>query len=158
MSYLKLLKLLYLADRAAFVELGRPITFDRYVSMPHGPVLSRTCDLVTGEPDPLLPSYWHRHISAPRNYEVELIGQAPNDQLSPAEENILDRVFNQWGHAGRWELVKYTHGLPEYRDPQGSAIPIQYEEILFAQGLNEDDVKAIAADLAAEESLDLIAG
>ncbi len=33
MSYMKLIKLLYLADRAALVRFGRPITTDRYVSM-----------------------------------------------------------------------------------------------------------------------------
>ena len=92
MSYMKLLKLLYLADRQALLELGRPITFDRFVAMPHGPVLSRTCDLITSEPDPLGPTYWGRYISAPSNYEVGLLGEVPNDQLSPAEEAILDSV------------------------------------------------------------------
>ena len=37
MPYLKLIKLLYLADRQALLELGRPISCDLFVSMPHGP-------------------------------------------------------------------------------------------------------------------------
>lgn len=41
MSYMKLIKLLYLADREALLQWGRPITTDRYVSMNRDPVLSR---------------------------------------------------------------------------------------------------------------------
>ena len=33
-------KILYLADKAHFLDFGRPITFDRYVAMVHGPVPS----------------------------------------------------------------------------------------------------------------------
>jgi hypothetical protein len=33
-------KFLYLADKAHFLDWGRPITFDRYVAMKHGPVPS----------------------------------------------------------------------------------------------------------------------
>jgi uncharacterized phage-associated protein len=33
-------KILYLADKAHFLDWGRPITFDRYVAMKHGPVPS----------------------------------------------------------------------------------------------------------------------
>lgn len=40
MSHMKLIKLLYLLDREAYVRWGRPVTYDTYVSMPHGPVLS----------------------------------------------------------------------------------------------------------------------
>ena len=44
MSHMKLIKLLYLADRRALVRWGRPITCDWYVSMPQGPVPSFTLD------------------------------------------------------------------------------------------------------------------
>ena len=45
MPYLKLIKLLYLADRQSLIESGYPITGDRLVSMDRGPVLSRVLDL-----------------------------------------------------------------------------------------------------------------
>ena len=48
MSYLKLVKLLYLADREALLRWDRPITTDRYVSMDNGPVLSRVLNLING--------------------------------------------------------------------------------------------------------------
>jgi len=52
MSYLKLIKLLYIIDREALLRWGRPLTGDRYVSMDHGPVLSQTLNLITEEPRP----------------------------------------------------------------------------------------------------------
>jgi hypothetical protein len=33
-------KILYLADKAHFLDWGRPVTFDRYVAMKNGPVPS----------------------------------------------------------------------------------------------------------------------
>jgi hypothetical protein len=42
MSYLKLIKLLYLADREALSRWGFSVTNDRHVSMPHGPHASWT--------------------------------------------------------------------------------------------------------------------
>jgi uncharacterized phage-associated protein len=47
MNYMKLIKLLYLADREALIRWGRPISTDRYVSMKHGPVLSNVLNLIS---------------------------------------------------------------------------------------------------------------
>ncbi len=64
MSYMKLLKLLYLAARGALLAHGRPITYDRYVSMDHGPVLSQTYNLIVAEQSQgQPPSYWRQFIS-----------------------------------------------------------------------------------------------
>ncbi len=154
MSYLKLIKLLYLADRTALAEFGRPITHDLFVSMQYGPVLSRTLDLITTEPDPKAWSYWHTYISAPRDYEVSLLREAPNDQLSRAEEGIIDSVFGRFGDWDRWKLVEYTHSLPEYEDPQGSSVPIPLRRILTGVGKSEEDARAIEQALEAQEQME----
>jgi len=148
MPYLKLIKLLYLADRQSLLELGRPISYDLFVSMPHGPVLSRTYDLILGEPEE--DSYWRRFISAPEDYQVRLLGDVPNDQLSPAQEAILDDVFRRFGGMHKWALRDFTHGLPEYHDPKGSSVPIDLREILLAQGVSEEDARAILDEIGAE--------
>jgi uncharacterized phage-associated protein len=49
MSYLRMLKLLYIADRESLRATGRPITGDQMVAMEHGPVLSGVFDLIKGE-------------------------------------------------------------------------------------------------------------
>jgi uncharacterized phage-associated protein len=54
MSYMKLIKLLYLAGREALARWGRPIPTDTYVATKHGPVLSQVLDLITEGPDPVV--------------------------------------------------------------------------------------------------------
>lgn len=153
MAYLKLLKLLYLADRKALLDLGTPITFDRYVSMKNGPVLSQTYNLIVEEDDPSGPSYWRKYISAPVGWDVVLEAEAPRTELSRAQEQILEETFAQFGHMNRWDLVRFMHTLEEWRDPHGSSVPIDIEEILKAGGMNEADRAGVEEKLAAEEAL-----
>jgi uncharacterized phage-associated protein len=151
MSYLKLLKLLYFADRIALVKLGRPITFDKYYSMENGPVLSQTCDLIRDKAPSSLGRYWKKFIEK-SGFDVRLTKRAPNDQLSEAEEEILDKVFKKYGRMNRWDIVELAHKLPEYVDPGTSALPLSYADILEAAGVDKAEARAIIAELAAEES------
>jgi uncharacterized phage-associated protein len=145
MHYLKLLKLLYIADREALRRWGIPISHDSYVSMDHGPVLSQTYNLIRDGGSRV----WSEHISAPFNdYEVRLVaGQVPVQKLSRAEERMLDEIFAEYGHANRWDLVDETHRFSEWRDPHGSSLPIRVREILQALGEREEEIEAIVAEL-----------
>lgn len=135
MSYMKLIKLLYLADRAALLQWGRPITFDSYVSMDQGPVLSRTYDLINHGSPPGRESYWHKYISGPTQLDVSLAEECPDGGLSDADKKLLDQVFDRFGVMGRWDLVKWIHeNLREWVDPHGSAIPINYHDVLVTGG------------------------
>src|SRR5580700_3266295 len=91
MHYIKLIKLLYLADREALIRWGIPFTTDRHVSMDNGPVTSRILKLITEDcPKPV----WSKHISAPLGeYEVQLLEDAPTDLLSRAEEKLMTEIF-----------------------------------------------------------------
>ena len=75
MSYLRMLKLLYLADRESLKETGRPITGDRVVAMEHGPVLSSVYDLIKGEHTawPL----WSKFLGK-KGYRIELLQDPGN--------------------------------------------------------------------------------
>jgi uncharacterized phage-associated protein len=156
MSYLKLIKLLYLADRKALTSWGRPITTDRFVSMNRGPVLSRILDLVTDGEDPGAPSIWASFISEPANYEVGLKSDPSDDELSSAEIAVLDEVFKEFGHLGRWELVELTHRLPEWKDPNGGAIPIRISDILKAEGKSPMEISAVEDELSELSEVDLL--
>jgi uncharacterized phage-associated protein len=147
MSYMKLIKLLYLADRTALLRWGRPITTDSYVSLDRGPVLSRVLDLATDEGLPGQISVWANHITEPEHYSVRLRADPGEDELSTAEVQLLDEVFRQHGAKSRWELVDLTHKLPEWKNPQGGAIPIQYRDILKAGGKTEIEIAAIEDEL-----------
>lgn len=148
MSYLKLIKLLYIIDREALLRWGRPVTGDRYVSMDHGPVLSQTLNLITGEPRPNEHTFWARHISQPEKYEVRLHKPAFTDELSEAELQLIAEVFGKYGGMKRWDLVDLVHQFPEWQDPEGSAIPIQYQDILRAGGKTEGEIEAILQEIA----------
>ena len=155
MHYLKLIKLLYLLDRAALLRWGIPVTTDRYVSMDHGPVVSRIYSLITEEiPKPV----WAEYISAPMGeYEVQLQRGAPTDRLSRAEERLIEEIHREYGHRSRWDLVNYLHTLPEWKSPNGSSIPIHLRDILEAGGEDETEIRATIRELeslsAAEETL-----
>lgn len=151
LNHMKLIKLLYLADRRALLDYGRPITFDWYVSMPHGPVLSFTLDKINDAAPPDGTSYWHRLISERRDHEVTLLGEPPRDQLSQAEEAVLDRIWQEYGKMSQWELRDFSHSLPEWRDPHGSSLPIEIRDILLAEGFTEDDAREVLDTLKAEE-------
>lgn len=49
LQVLKLMKLMYLAERLSFQQYGEGIVGDRLVSMPHGPVMSLTYSHMQGE-------------------------------------------------------------------------------------------------------------
>lgn len=149
MSYLKLIKLLYFADREALLTWGRPITTDRYVSMDNGPVVSHVYNLIMEEQVPGSESFWRRHISEPSNYKVRLlVDEISSNELSRAEEHLLDDTFTKYGPMGRWELVRISHTLPEWQDPRGSAIPIEYRDIFAAGEKTRAEIIALEEDLA----------
>ena len=158
MSHMKLIKLLYLADREALLRWGRPISFDWYFSLPHGPVLSFTLDKINADRDPEALSYWHRFISERQGHEVMLLAQAPQDELSAAEQGLLGDIFRTFGKMSQWELRDFSHRLPEWRDPQGSRLPIELRDILAAEGRTEEDIEEIEDALQAEASAHEILG
>jgi uncharacterized phage-associated protein len=148
MHYIKLIKLLYLADREALIRWGLPFTTDRHVSMDHGPVGSRILNLITDDrPKPV----WSQYISAPLGeYEVKLLNEAPTDLLSKAEEALMTEIFEIYGHRNRWDLINNVmHKLPEWRNPNGSSIPISLREILEADGEEDADIRAVIKEIHA---------
>jgi len=153
MSYVKLIKLLYLADREALIRWGRPVTTDSYLSMDSGPVLSRIYDLIRNEPSPSAVRIWDKFISGPEEYEVHLLGDPGCGELSPAERQLIDEVFRQHGRDSRWALVDYSYGLPEWTHPDGGALSIEYRDILRAAHKTETEISAVEEEL---ESLALV--
>ena len=148
MSYVKLIKLMYLVDRAALLRWGRPISSDSYVSMNKGPVLSKTYDLLTDGVQPGTPCVWGEFISPPENYEVALLKDAPTDELSPIELDLIGEIFAEHGRKTRWEIVEWMHdNLPEWTNPEGTSVPIGYRDILRAGKKSEVEIAAIEDEL-----------
>ncbi|MEO7146115.1 MAG: Panacea domain-containing protein [Bryobacteraceae bacterium] len=147
MKYLKLIKLLYIADREALARWGKPITTDRYVAMKEGPVVSNIYNLIGSEPPPYNQSIWHAHIVTVSDWDVELVSDPASDELSLAEEKLLNEVFEIHGHKNRWVLVTETHKFSEWKDPGTSSTHITYREILKAVNKSHEEVSATLEEL-----------
>lgn len=148
MHYMKLIKLLYLADRAALLRWSIPITTDTYVSMDHGPVVSTIYDLIRKRIEGPI---WHESISEPMGdmgKEVELLHETKLQRLSRSEEKLIRDIFARYGNWNRYALRDYVmHQLPEWIDPEGTSTPITIADILNAGGKDRDEIEAIEKEL-----------
>lgn len=144
MNYMKLIKLLYLADRAALLSWGRPITGDSYVSMKKGPILSNVLDLINSGADPSHKSLWHQFISAPSKYNISLRKEPVFDELSKREKKAIEKVFEEYKGCNQWEMVDICHkNLPEWKDPGGSTFPIYIKDILRALKKTDKEIQQL---------------
>ena len=147
MPYIKLIKLLYFADREALIETGSPITGDRFVSMKYGPVLSRVLNLIK-DANPAEDSVWHSYVSR-RHYDAVLVRAAESDRISEYDEGVLRGIFDSYGNLKEWDVVTRTHALPEWTNPGGSSISIEPEDILYYAGYSVSEVRVVADQAAA---------
>ncbi len=156
MNYLALMKLLYLVDREALLRFGRPVTGDKVVAMKHGPVLSGVYDLVSHKKQALPSSAWHKFISRPNAYvyTVKFSGVPEISELSQAEVALVDEIFSRFRGASEWDLVAFTHTLPEWRNPKNTSVPIPFEDILKAGKKSAEDIKAIAGEAEADSFME----
>lgn len=162
MNYMLLIKLLYLADREALRRWGRPITRDRYVAMGDGPVLSRVLDMIRyGIADGSFGRTWTATISSPSSYEVRLRRRPTAEELSEAEENVLDAIDSEFGQWDVWRVVRWMRepgNIPEWFDPEGAAAPIRVADLLKAVGRSKAEIEQIEAELAAVAEMENLAG
>lgn len=153
MKYLGLLKLLYMADRLALQEINQPLTGDIYVSMKYGPVLSKVYDFIKNNGINGV-EIWKKHISSKHNfdlvesYEVSLLADPGNDELSEREEKIIRKVYKDCGRFDRFDLANMTHDFPEWQNPQKldpprKSLPIDNIDILKNIGKTEEEIEYI---------------
>lgn len=140
MEYVRLLKLMYLADRRHLEKHNHPITGDRAVSMKHGPVLSEAYRQIR-EPDHRQ-AEWARTIAI-EQYRARLVAERANvGRLSRAEIATLREVREEYQYLGTWDLVELLHDtLPEWHDPGAGMAPIAPRTIMSALGKTEEEIE-----------------
>lgn len=152
MSYMKLIKLLYLADRQALRLWERPLTGDTYFSMKRGPVLSNVLDIINNSGDPEDNSYWYKYISKPNNNcEIKLNeNESPEtDTLSQRELELIDELYEKFKDFDRWEMVDFCHEfLPEWENVGNSRKLIQIDDILKKVDKSKEEIKAIDEEVS----------
>lgn len=156
---LKLMKLLYLAERTSLLNFGAPMTGDRLVSMPHGPVLSTTYDVIQGGTCSTEQG-WDYWIAARAGRVIALnpdrnVDRNALDQLSDADIGILQEVWDIYGRMSAWQLREFTHNnCPEWDDPNGSSKSISLEHFFLSVGKDAGIARELAEDICAEEEVD----
>lgn len=145
MPYMKLLKLLYLADREAIRQRCSPVSGDCFVSMEHGPVLSHVYDLIKGQEADSV--YWDKAIArCPEDpYQMKMVSDPGVDDLSRRETAIVESVSGQFRQYDQFQLRDWCHDhCREWQNPAEvkwltfpkKAIPIEFEEIVDALALD----------------------
>lgn len=160
LGHLKLIKLLYLSDRQCLIDTGYPMTDDDMYSLPNGPILSDTLDLINGRAKQA--TQWSAWVTPTnQNKEVTLSRQFKSydllDELSLAEIDILEKVYQDFGQLTSNQLITYTHSkeCPEWtKPPQNSRVPIQYHEIFEAAGFNSFDAMEQQKEIEAQQNMD----
>ena len=118
LNYMKLIKLMYVADREMLLAHGMTITGDKMVSMKNGPVLSRVLDFINEGARPNNPSAWFEYVGPPKSYSVALLKRDETDELSRFELGLLKKTFDKYGSMEKWAFVELLHDiLPEWVDP-----------------------------------------
>lgn len=154
MPYMKLVKLLYNADREALRRWGRQITNDAPFSMEHGLVLSTVLDQAE-DSDPAFESIWSAHLRT-SGYNTTIIEDPGDGELSDAEVELLEEMFEAYRGKDQYYMRDEHHDktkFPEWEDPGQSSIPTGIGAILAAVGFDESEREQILASLEEDEVL-----
>ena len=142
-SRLRLMKLLYLADRKSLEKYGYSISGDKFVSMDLGPVLSSAYSFMSGKHKDQ--SVWDELID---NIDGKTPCHALRDKslylgaLSENDEEIMDEIAASYGKMSSSQLVNYVHNnCIEWEDPKGTSKPIALRKILSNLGYTREDAE-----------------
>lgn len=139
MNLLKLMKELYLIDRASIEERDTSVSGDVFYSMPHGPVLSQTLNMLND----LVNNKWGEYLDAvdARYYpDIQIKKELDLDRLSHKDKRYIETVSEKFKNFTPLQLEGFTHELPEWVDPKGSSLKIRYRDVMAALGRSEVEI------------------
>jgi len=153
---LKLMKLMYLAERESFKRYGEPLTGDSLYSMDNGPNVSKTYDTCKNK---IVSEYWRTWMRDRDGNLLSLIeNKDPTDRLSElsiADLEILDSIWGKFGGMTAGQLVDYTHtNCPEWKDPKGSSIFMPYKELLSILGYEDSVISELEERITEQKNID----
>jgi len=130
MDKLKLVKLIFYADREHLAKFGRPIAGGHYVAMIHGPVPSELLDNLNhaAEGSGLLFQVVGTKIIA--------LSSANEDELSESDIQVLEQTNSVFGYHDTFALRDLTHRLrawsKNYPNPtENTSHPLPYEDFFL---------------------------
>lgn len=134
---IRLVKLLYMADRESLEEFGDPITDDEIYAMREGPAGTNTVRQMGRDAE------WREYIKTRGEHGLELVQDPGRDLLSEVEFNKLRAIVQDHKEDKTGEIVEKTHNFEEYvkndprHDSEKDSKPIPFEDILDSLGLSD---------------------
>jgi len=120
MDKLKIVKLIYFADKRQLIFAARTITGDNYVAMRHGPagsmvlnILNRNTEYLEQEQLDFIDRYIRQVEAGADNYKSAGYDMS-YDQLAETDRKALKIVCEKFKHADKWAVVSLTHKYPEW--------------------------------------------
>ena len=148
LSILKLVKMLYYADRMALECWHRTITGDDFYSLREGPIVSTAYDLMKGSGPKDLQERWFTFIQPRHGNTIALKHMPDTGFLSDAEKETLAASFRKiapMSNVSAW-MHKF---FPEWEDPKGSSKRIEPKTVLrLLTPLTDEQISAIEEEVA----------
>lgn len=133
-SRMRLLKLLYIADRESLGEIGRTISDDAHAALKKGPILSDFYDVIKGETTQS--SEFNKFFKS-EGYRLRLLKSAGLGHLNKFEIRKLKDISQRFQYVDDEDLSELTHGFAEWEKnvpKSNSSRPISRHDILEAIG------------------------
>lgn len=147
LNYTKLIKILYLADRASLDRINRSMTGDTYAALPNGPILNELYSLIRGKSrNREHQCFWDGRFSTDGYDLVSLSDKIPEGKLSRFEKKVLDQLDKQFHATSYDRVIDFVHdpkNCPEWRDPGTTSIPISLSDILSSLGRSSEEIEQI---------------
>lgn len=122
---LKLMKLLWLADRVHLNKYGRLILKDSYNALPHGPVPSNAMNYS---------KYSISDYFDVDNYQINAIKSFDSGCFSKSDIEVLEYVWKKFGHLTAAQLRNFSHKFPEWlryeKELTDKSLPDSYEIVI----------------------------
>lgn len=143
MEFIRLLKLLYIAERKQLEKNGTPLVGGKLVAMRNGPLHSVVYDLIKGQS--ALSARWNKFFRT-AHHSIEKLDDPGVSDLSRGEVQLLNSVSSEFEDYGTWELVEYTHSFQEWCNTKASANTsetITPQGVLRALGIPQSEIDGI---------------
>jgi len=138
---LKLVKLMFLADKYHLIKYGRTITNDDYWAMEHGPVGSNIKDVLEYDNDLALSKdeleYAKKYFVKDGKNKFKINPKTKSNILrflSETDIEALNVIVNNFGKMTTWSLRNFTHKYPEWK---------QYEDLFFNKDTKRERIQSV---------------
>lgn len=163
-SDVKLMKLLYFADRLSIETSGYPLSYDDYYSMNRGPVLGGAKGIIDSYTNPKYRDLFEpaKEGESPQKYKLKVLtlkeagsdinnfDNADFDLLSSQDHEVLEKVFSEMGGMDDDVIALHSHNprvCPEWKWPANGRLDITLESILEKLGYSSEEILSHAADI-----------